>query len=217
MKKADYIFPLVIGEAIALIALTVSKLGISKTLSLPDVVDEIIVYLPLALPLLALLGTIIAFWIGKAFSVLFQLAKFIMVGALNTFVDLGYLNILILVSGVASGWLYSVFKALSFTFSVVNSYFWNKFWTYEHKETKVGGREFGKFYLIAGIGFLLNVGVASFIVNIVGPQFGFSPELWANIGAFTAIICVFMWNFLGYKFIVFRSRDREVPIVPPKK
>lgn len=217
MKKADYIFPLVIGEAIALIAVVVSKLGISKTLSLPEVVDKVIIYLPIILPLLALVGTVVAFWIGRVFSVLFQLAKFVMVGALNTFVDLGVLNILILVSGVASGYLYSVFKAVSFTISVVNSYFWNKFWTYEHKETKVGGKEFGKFYLIAGVGFLLNVGVASFIVNIIGPQFGVSPELWANIGAFVAIICVFMWNFLGYKFIVFKKKDKEVPITPPEK
>ena len=205
MKKTDYIFPLVIGEAIALIFLAVSRLGIAKALSLPEAVDQFAIYLPIILPLLSLIGTLIAFLIGKAIPVLFQLAKFVLVGALNTFVDLGILNILMLLTGIASGWLYSLFKALSFVTSVVNSYFWNKFWTYERKETKVGGKEFGKFFLIAGIGFFLNVAIASFVVNVVGPQFGISPELWANIGAFIAIICVFMWNFLGYKFIVFKK------------
>ncbi len=215
MKKTDYIFPLVIGEVIALIFLAVSRLGIAKALSLPEAVDQFALYLPIILPVLSLIGTVIAYFLGKVFPVLFQLAKFVLVGALNTFVDLGILNILILLTGIASGWFYSLFKALSFSFSVINSYFWNKFWTYEHKETKVGGKEFGKFYLVAGIGFILNVGVASLIVNIVGPQFGISAELWANIGAFVAIICVFMWNFLGYKFIVFKKKDKEVPITPP--
>ncbi len=215
MKKTDYIFPLVIGEAIALIFLAVSRLGIARALSLPEAVDQFALYLPLILPILSLIGTIIAYGVGKVFPILFQLAKFVLVGALNTFVDLGVLNILMLVFGISAGWLYSLFKALSFSASVVNSYFWNKFWTYEHKETKVGGKEFGKFYLVAGIGFLLNVGVASFVVNVIGPQFGVSPELWANIGAFVAIITVFMWNFLGYKFIVFKKKDKEVPITPP--
>jgi len=205
MKKTDYIFPLIIGEAIALIFLAVSRLGISETLSLPEAVDKFAVYLPAVLPLLSLIGTLIAFLIGKTIPVLFQLAKFVLVGALNTFVDLGILNILMLLTVITSGWLYSLFKALSFTASVVNSYFWNKFWTYERKETKVGGKEFGKFFLIAGIGFFLNVAIASFVVNVIGPQFGLSEGIWANIGAFIAIICVFMWNFLGYKFIVFKK------------
>ena len=214
MKKTDYIFPLVIGEAIALIFLAVSKVGISKALSLPAMVDDFVIYLPIVLPVLCLAGTIIAHLVGKIFPVLFQLAKFVLVGALNTFVDLGLMNFLILITGIASGWLYSIFKAASFIASVINSYFWNKFWTYEHKETKVGGKEFGKFFLVAGIGFLLNVGVASFIVNIIGPQFGISSELWANIGAFIAIIAVFMWNFLGYKFLVFKKGEK-VPTTPP--
>ena len=209
MKKIDYIFPLVIGEAIALIFLVLSKVGIVRALSLPEAIDQYVVFLPLVLPILSLIGTLMAYYIGKALPVLFQLAKFVLVGALNTFVDLGILNLLILLTGIASGWGYSLFKAISFTVSVVNSYFFNKFWTYEHKETKVGGKEFSKFYLVAGIGFLLNVGIASFVVNIIGPQFGLSAELWANVGAFVAIIAVFLWNFLGYKFLVFRKKDGQ--------
>lgn len=200
MKKSDIIYPLIIGEAIALIFL-----GISSSLDLPPIVNNLAKYFPLILPLLSVFGIFIASFLGRKIPVLFQLAKFVLVGALNTFVDLGVLNLLMFVFSVSIGWLYSIFKAISFTCSVVHSYFWNKFWTYGKKETGVEAKELGKFFLIAGIGFILNVGIASFVVNIIGPQFGLSVKIWANIGAIIATVCVFMWNFLGYKFLVFKK------------
>ena len=200
MKKSDIIYPLIIGEVIALIFL-----GVSRFLDLPEIILKLGRYFPIVLPILSLSSVLVAQFIGRKIPALFQLAKFVLVGALNTFVDLGILNLLMIIFAVSAGWFYSLFKATSFICSVINSYFWNKFWTYEQKETKVGGKEFGKFFSVAGTGFLLNVGIASFVVNIIGPQFGVSSEIWANIGAFTAIICVFMWNFLGYKFIVFKK------------
>jgi len=200
MKKSDIIAPLIIGEGIALIFL-----GISSSLKLPPVVNNLAKYFPIILPILSVLGVLVASFLGRKIPVLFQLAKFVLVGALNTFVDLGVLNLLMFIFSVSAGWSYSIFKAISFTCSVVHSYFWNKFWTYEQKETGVKGKEFGKFFLIAGTGFFLNVAIASFVVNVIGPQFGLSSKIWANIGAIIATICVFMWNFLGYKFIVFKK------------
>jgi putative flippase GtrA len=49
------------------------------------------------------------------------------------------------------------------------------------------------------------VAIASFIVNVIGPQFGISSLIWANIGKIGGIIGAFIWNFLGYKFIVFKK------------
>ena len=157
------------------------------------------------MPILSVLGIFIASFLAKKIPVLLQFAKFVLVGALNTFIDLGVLNLLMFIFSISAGWLYSLIKAVSFTCSVIHSYFWNKFWTYEQKETGVKGKEFGKFFLVAGTGFFLNVSIASFVVNILGPQFGLSAEIWANVGAIIATICVFMWNFLGYKFIVFKK------------
>jgi putative flippase GtrA len=200
IKKSDIISPIIIGEAIALIFL-----AMSKSLDLPDIVFRFAKYFPVALPVLSLFGVLVARILGRWIPVLFQAVKFILVGALNSFVDLGVLNFLMFLTGIASGWFFSVFKAISFSVSVVHSYFWNKYWTFGRKETRPGLREFVQFFAIAGIGFFLNVGIASFVVNVIKPQFGLSPELWANIGAIIAIICVAAWNFLGYKFIVFKK------------
>ncbi len=204
MKRVDIIPSLVIGEVVALIFLSVLKYAPKYLPEMPSSIIKLAGYFPIILPVLSILGVFVASFLVRKIPALFQLAKFVLVGALNTFIDLGILILLLTIFGVTAGLLYSIFKAFSFSCSVINSYFWNKFWTFEKKETRVQTKEFGKFFLIAGIGFFLNVGIASFVVNIIGPQFGLAAETWAMLGAFTAIICVFMWNFLGYKFIVFK-------------
>ncbi len=134
-----------------------------------------------------------------------QTKKFILVGILNTFIDLGVLNILIWVSGIASGPLYSVFKGISFIVAVFNSYFWNKSWTFKKKETIKDRKEFACFFIVAFLGLVINISVASWLVNVVEPQFGMSLKIWANIGAICAAFISMAWNFLGYKFFVFKK------------
>jgi len=136
-----------------------------------------------------------------------QAIKFILVGVLNTLVDLGVLNLLIWAFGIYSGFGYSAFKGISFTVAVINSYFLNKFWTFKMRETEGVKREFAQFFIVSLIGFGINVGVASFVVNVVGPQFGLGSKLWANVGAIYATFAAMSWNFLGYKFIVFKPNQ----------
>jgi len=159
--------------------------------------------IPIALALLCSVGMQISSWIGEKLAIFLQIAKFFLVGTLNTFIDLGVLNIFIWISGIASGIFYSVFKSLSFLIATTNSYFWNKYWTFEKKE-KPTPREFLKFLVITFFGFLINVGVASFVVNIIGPQFGMGVKIWASVGAIIAAFFAFVWNFLASKFIVFK-------------
>lgn len=195
MKRSDIIVALIIGEVSAWLALAIFK----------NLRVEIVVWLlPVFLPILAMVGLWIAYIFGKKFPIIWQAAKFILVGILNTFLDLGVLNILISVSGITSGLNYSVFKGVSFLAAVINSYFWNKFWTFRKSATSESGKEFLQFFIVSAIGFGINVGVASLVVNIIGTQFAISEEIWANVGAVVATLIAMAWNFIGYKFIVFK-------------
>lgn len=162
----------------------------------------------------------LALWLVFLFSrfipILLQIAKFAAVGGLNTLLDLGVLNVLISISGVAVGFWYPVFKGISFIIANINSYFWNKFWTFGVSD-KVNVKEFGQFMAVSVIGFGINVGVASLLVNFVGSPEGISPERWANIGALSATIISLIWNFIGYKFIVFGGKKikNDYPQVRP--
>ncbi len=196
MKKSDILAAVIIGEVSAWLTLLIFK---NIRLELPFWWG-----LPIVLPILALIGLWIASILGKRLFIIYQAAKFLLVGILNTLIDLGVLNFLILITGVASGLNFSFFKGISFLVAVVNSYFWNKFWTFEKREITKAPKEFVQFFTVALIGLGINVGVASLVVNVIGPQFGLSEKIWANIGAITATFIGMTWNFLGYKFIVFR-------------
>ena len=161
-------------------------------------------FFPILFSFLGFLGISIASLIGKKFLAIFQAAKFFLVGTLNTFVDLGVLNFFIWLTEIVKGPFYAVFKAISFLAAVTNSYFWNKYWTFEKRE-KPKKEEFLKFLVITTIGLLINVGIASFVVNIIGPQWGITAKIWASLGAIIAAFFAFLWNFLGSKFIVFKK------------
>ena len=148
-------------------------------------------------------ASILARWI----PVLLQIAKFLAIGALNTFLDLGVLNILILFTGVAVGSQYSLFKGISFAVATVNSYFWNKYWTFG-SQNSANAKEFAQFFAVSIIGLGFNLGAASLVVNFFGAPAGISPELWANIGAVSATLVSLVWNFIGYKVVVFKKNEK---------
>jgi putative flippase GtrA len=201
VTKKDYFLVAVIGFLFGLLLLPVLK-----NINLPffelNFSNAALLIVGFTVFAVFALGT--ASLIGGKIPVIFQFAKFGAVGALNTLLDLGVLNLLIFLSGIAAGFWYSGFKAASFVAASINSYFWNRYWTFG-----AGGsasiKEFSQFFVVTLIGFGINVGTASFIVNVIGPLAGISANLWANIGALLATALSLIWNFLGYKFIVFRA------------
>lgn len=198
MKKIDIILALVTGEVTAWFFY-----GLLKNMG----VDFTLLYfaLPVVFPVLAVIGLWISWLLGKKFVWIFQIAKFMLIGVLATLVDLGILNLLILVSGVAAGVTFSVFKGISFLFATSSKYFGDKFWAFEKMEKSGMKKEFGKFFLVTLVGLVINVGIASLIVNVFGSQLNLSENILANIGGIAAAFSAAAWNFVGYKFIVFKK------------
>lgn len=149
-------------------------------------------------------GYLIAYGLSRWFVWMMQFVKFGIVGGLNALVDLGVLNFLIYLTGIAAGWQYGLFKSISFIFGVTNSYLWNRNWTF-HSESEEKTMEFTKFIFVNLIGSAINIGSALFVVNVIGIRGDFSPEQWANIGAISSVAISLIWNFFGMKFIVFKK------------
>jgi len=161
------------------------------------------ILIALTLIVLTLIGLTALRFLSRWVSIFWQMAKFIVVGGLNTFLDFAILNLLIAATGITAGGEFSLFKALSISVAIINSYLWNKHWTFE---TKGGGKgEFIEFLIVSLVGLGINVGSASILVNYVTPFFGLGPVNWANLSALIATFLGLVWSFLGYKLFVFKK------------
>jgi len=198
LSPRDLVFGAINGAFIGILAPFIFS---NLALKLPV---PVIVFVPL-LSILSALGIATGYFLSKIRPFFFQLAKFGLIGVANTVVDLGIYNLFIYLSDVSSGYLIVVFKSFSVLAAIVNSYVWNKFWSFEKKEVHNVGEEFTQFLMVSLVGLLLNVGITAFVVNVIGAPVGVAEKTWANVGGLTASILVLTWNFIGYKFFVFKK------------
>jgi len=206
MKKIDVVLALITGEITGWFFYGMLK-NMGVTIRYLDWAAALV------FPFLALFGLWVCFLLGKKFISIFQAAKYLLIGILATLIDLGVMNILITISGIATGMYYSVSKGISFLFATFSKYFGDKFWAFEQMEKEEMKKEFAKFFLVTLVGLVINVYIASIVVNFLGyhivtlfgSQLGLNEKMIANVGAIVAAIAVAVWNFVGYKFIVFKK------------
>ncbi len=220
LSKTDIIVALIVGELSAWLLIAIARsLGIT---------NSAIWSLPIVFPLLCLVGLYVAALIAAKIAVIYQIAKFVLIGGFNTLVDWGVLAALIfifrqyflidsrdtLVIVFAFGLAYySFYKAISFIIAATSSFFWNRFWTFKRETTETMGQEFFQFIVVTFIGFLINVGIASLVFKFVHPFGGLNYDQWAIAAAVVATVFSMVWNFLGYKFIVFNEKPVETASV----
>jgi len=152
-----------------------------------------------------------------------QFSKFIVVGGLNTLIDFVVFNTLSLLLDINKGVGAAIITSISFTVANINSYFFNKNWTFQEATAgttfieKKDTIKFGEFFLVSIIGLLINVLVVFVVTTYIPPflHITFFDNLfssvevrdlmWANVAKVIAIAFSLVWNFIGYKLIVFKK------------
>ena len=203
MKKIfhkDYALIVLIGFLVGMLVLVPLKnIGINVSISLT-------VILVLGFTLFAPF----AFWILTLLSVYLRalklFAKFAAVGTLNILLNLSIVNLFIFMTSITKGFYFGVFTFIAFFVTKISSYMWNKFWTFED-DTKLSIKEYLHFTFYTIVGLIINVGIISFLVNVVSIPYGIDEKQWANIAVLFATIITFLWNFLSYKNIVFKYNN----------
>lgn len=197
--KRDTLAGLIIGILVGLFLIPTIK-----NLEFFDAIPSPYIVLLIALPLASAAGVWVARIIGRHMLWVWQVAKFGLVGVLNTAIDFGVLNILIFATGFTRGLPLAALNVVSFTTALVNSYWWNKRWVFEGRG---GGKEttqFLEFIIISVLAALISSGIIGGLTTYIPPSLGLSAAQWANAAKAVAVVFSFVWNFLGYKFIVFR-------------
>lgn len=137
-----------------------------------------------------------------------QIIKFSLTGGINTAVDFGILNLLIYFYGLnEQDPKFFWFKATSAGVAILNSYLLNRLWVFRkrHLEENVA-MEMSKFVSISIVGLLINATIASLVFNLTHDIFPeTSPHILANLGALAATFVVMVFNFVSYKYLVFKK------------
>jgi putative flippase GtrA len=183
MKKIDIIFAIICGFAVAWIA--------------GDFLPKYNVIIYTVLPLLSILGLWTVEMIGKKFLFLHQTGKFALVGAFADVVDIKVFQLLIIFGPFSL-----TFKAVSFLAATAIKYWANKHWAFENHQTDGRKKEVALFLLVTLVGLAMNVIVFYYLKKI---QVGIAENLWVELCIIFAALATAVWNFLGYKFLVFKK------------
>src|SRR5256885_1208726 len=117
MQRRDWISIIVIGAAVGLLSQPILAGSINVQFT-----PLLRIGIFIGFTILAPLALFILYQLSKLIPVLYQFGKFAAVGVLNTFVDLGVLNLEILIFGTPSSGLYPFFKGFSFLTGTTNSF-----------------------------------------------------------------------------------------------
>lgn len=206
MKKSDIIAVLVLGEIIALVLNFIANLVFNKSSIFLYSFNLPFWVLLIVLPPLALFALFITYLIGKKISVAFQFGKYAAVGFANTVIDFGILNFLMWTTGVyRGGWIY-LLNSASFIIAITHSYLWNRYWSFDSHQKDIT-KQFLTFLIVTVIGAVINGGIVYGITTFMSPLADLSSASWANAAKVLATAVAFMWNFLGYKFVVFKKKN----------
>jgi len=197
MKKQNLVLAIVAGIGVAYLAM-----GFVKDLASKYAEVGLASYA--VLPLLAIFGLWLAELVGKKFLFVLQAAKFVLIGIVATLVDLGVLSFLMGITGFVAGVGYAAMKGLSFVVATTFKYPLNKFMAFEQNNKKGIVKEYIAFFVVTLIGFAIDVVIATKVVA-GGPMAGLSGKSWGIVGGIAGALVVFVWNFIGYKFIVFKK------------
>jgi len=205
----------------------------------------------------------------KQRPVVLQLLRFVAIGVLNTALDFTILNFASKALGITSGLSLGTINIISFSAAMVQSYFWNHYWTFSATQTvdvlknfirlvviggigavafiavlagaqtnanpvyyvlvfvffivaelcawygfglhqqeaaHPSGGEFLAFIIVSAIGLLINSVLIAIVSKALANGTAFSnPDLLKNVAKIAATMASLVWNFIGYKLVVFRK------------
>jgi len=131
---------------------------------------------------------------SRSLETVIQIAKFMTVGVLNTAIDAAAYFVLTRWLGFRSALVLA--KGIAYVIGMVNSFFWNRSWTFGDKGNI--WRAAGFFTLTHVVALTINAGTMALALDWLG-----LPEFIA-LGAATS--ASFVWNFTLNKLVVFRER-----------
>ena len=198
MKIVDVIFALICGRIIGFLAGDFLKewgvkIGFYYAL-----------ILWLFFPFLTLFFLWISDRIGKNFLFVFQGAKFSLVGAVATIIDLKIFEFLVLPLDFFVPFGQLTAKSLSFLTATFLKFWGNKYWAFSRPGKDNFRQEITSFFVVTFIGIVIDVSAFYYLRNIISVP-AIPVSAWTKLSVIFAGLAAAFWNFLCYKFFVFKK------------
>jgi len=141
-------------------------------------------------------------------STLQQFLRFVLVGGMNTAIDLLLLNCLLWLWPTQNTAMLLLDNSIAYAFGGVNSFMLNKYWTFQ-LTGRTNTREVSRFVLTTLAGIACNDIILWFMSSILHPVL-LNATLWANVSKILAISGTVTISYLGMHLWVFvRHAQKE--------
>jgi putative flippase GtrA len=133
----------------------------------------------------------------------FQVGRYCLVGAVNTLIDVGILNVLLWRFPTSSVQTLVVYKSLAYTGGAASSFFLNKYWTFRRKHRPTG-QEVGRFVIGMVLELLSSNGLLWLIAGALHPLIA-NTLGWENASNLLAVVANAALSYLLMRFWIFAT------------
>ena len=136
-----------------------------------------------------------------------QYLRFCTVGVSNAAVDLGALNLLLLLYPTRSDLSLLFYNTIAVALAILNSYLWNTRWTFHDQATR-SRRERTLFVAQAILNIAINNLVLFFMTDLLPTQAGDWSIFSANLAKLAGMMTASSISFLLLRFVVYRLQPQ---------
>jgi membrane protein DedA with SNARE-associated domain/putative flippase GtrA len=130
-------------------------------------------------------------------------AQFSLVGISNAMVDLGVLNLLLLIYPTRSPEILVLYNLVALALTNANSYLWNTLWTFRH-HARHDAKQVGAFGLQAAVGIGVSTIVLWLVAHALVAYANFPPLIGGNVAKLTSMLVGSTTSFVLLQFFIFR-------------
>jgi putative flippase GtrA len=201
MSRKDYIVVMALAAGSAALVLPV----LVHTNTLPFALTPLsAVSGVVALMALEAFGLFLAGLVARILPFVRKLARFVSTGIFNTALDTAILNAFAYLFAVYTGPFVVLFNLISFTVTLVISYYINRSWSFE-AAVRPGTKEFSLFIVVVTSSMIINSVLLYVLTTVIGPPAGITLPLWLTVAKLCTAGISLVWNFAGLHSIVFRT------------
>lgn len=125
------------------------------------------------------------------YPVILQILKFGAIGVINTALDFLVLNFISKTLNITSGLKLGQVNIIGFSLAVVQSYFWNRYWTFGFEAIISAWKNFWR---LVAVGFL---GAAAMVAVLFGAKFAAPASFYLVVLLLFLVLEVLAWEIFG--------------------